>query len=85
MLQNTDLQKEKKGHCAMLQTDFFCDLASNLKKKVIALQIRYFLQFWGLWQKTNGEIKRCFTLVKIKNTGIKRCFALVKNVCKNTK
>ena len=33
MLQNTDLQKEKKGHRAVLQTDFFCDLASDLKKK----------------------------------------------------
>ena len=32
MLQNTDLQKEKKGHCVVLQTDFFCDLASDLKK-----------------------------------------------------
>ena len=49
MLQNTDLQKEKKGHRAVLQTDFFCDLASDLKKKkVIVLQIRYFLQFLGL-------------------------------------
>ena len=34
MLQNTDLQKEKKGHRAVLQTDFFCDLASDLKKKI---------------------------------------------------
>ena len=34
MLQNTDLQKEKKkDHRAVLQTDFFCDLASDLKKK----------------------------------------------------
>ena len=33
MLQNTDLQKEKKGHHAVQQTDFFCDLASDLKKK----------------------------------------------------
>ena len=33
MLQNTDLRKEKKGHRAVLQTDFFCDLASDLKKK----------------------------------------------------
>ena len=32
VLQNTDLQKEKKGHCGVLQTDFFCDLASDLKK-----------------------------------------------------
>ena len=32
MLQNTDLQKEKKGHCVVMQTDFFCDLASDLKK-----------------------------------------------------
>ena len=32
MLQNIDLQKEK-GHRAALQTDFFCDLASDLKKK----------------------------------------------------
>ena len=33
MLQNTDFQNEKKGHRAVLQTDFFCDLASDLKKK----------------------------------------------------
>ena len=33
MLQNTDLQKEKKGHRAVLQTDFFCDLARDFKKK----------------------------------------------------
>ena len=33
MLQNTDFQKEKKGHHAVLQTNFFCDLASDLKKK----------------------------------------------------
>ena len=32
MLQNTDLQKEKKGHCVVLQTDFSCDLASDVKK-----------------------------------------------------
>ena len=33
MLQNNNLQKDKKGHCAVLQTDFFCDLASDLKKR----------------------------------------------------
>ena len=32
MLQNTDFQKEKEGHRALLQTNFFCDLASDQKK-----------------------------------------------------
>ena len=85
MLQNTDFQKEKKGHRAVLQTNFFCDLASDLKKKVIMLQIRYFLQFLGLWQKTNAKIKRRFTLVKIKNTGINAVLHLGKCVQKYQK
>ena len=76
MLQNTDLQKEKKVivPCCKPIFSVIWQAISKKKKKVIMLQIRYFLQFLGLWQKTNAEIKRRFTLVKIKNTGIKRCF-----------
>ena len=81
---NTGDLKKRSLHC---RVGIFCDLQSNFKKKVIALQTCCFMPFAGCEQKKRHRIhtkkKHRNSMSFCTSQSEKRRFILVNNFCKN--